>query len=263
MVDEYRPAIYHFTPDGVLINRYVPEGSNASGVNVRVEAILAIFAQRRANRGFEAVVYRDGILYAFIQSPIDNPDVEDDANSKAGKSIRILEFDTTTMQSVAQYLYMLEGNGIDKIGDAVASPDGGIYVEHDSAIGPDSQKYVFRIDMAAATNIYGMAEPMPFEVLDETQLREQGIMSVTKELVIDLAAAGYDFADKPEGLALINYITLAVLNDNDFGLVDRFDLAIGLLEDNPNPQTPILVIISLHPNGLDASDRDDAINIIH
>ena len=262
MVDEYRPAIYHFMPNGTLINRYVPEGSNASGVNVGIEAIPALFAQRRANRGFEAVAYQNGMLYTFIQSPIDNPDVDDDANSKAGKSIRILEFDTTTMQSVAQYLYMLEGNGSDKIGDAVASHDGGIYVlERDSAIGPTSQKYVFRIDLAAATNIHGMVEPMPFESLDETQLLEQSITPVMKELVIDLAAAGYDFADKPEGLARLNEDTFAVLNDNDFGLLGSFDPATGLLDDNPNPQTPVLGIVSLHPNGLDPSDRDDAINI--
>ena len=262
MVDEYRPAIYHFMSNGTLINRYVPEGSNASGVNVGVEAIPAIFAQRRANRGFEAVAYQNGMLYAFIQSPIDNPDVDDDANSKAGKSIRIVAFDTLTMQSVAQYLYMLEGNGSDKIGDAVASPDGGIYVlERDSAIGPGSQKYVFRIDLAAATNIHGMAEPVPFESLDEGQLLEQNITPVLKELVIDLAAAGYDFADKPEGLARLNEDTFAVLNDNDFGLLGSFDPATGLLDDNPNPQVPVLGIVSLHPNGLDPSDRDDGINI--
>ena len=262
MVDEYRPAIYHFMPNGTLINRYVPEGSNASGVNTGVEAIPSIFAQRRANRGFEAVAYQNGMLYAFIQSPIDNPDVDDDANSKAGKSIRILEFDTATMQSVAQYLYMIQGNGSDKIGDAVASPDGSIYVlERDSAIGTGSQKFVFRIDLATATNIHGMEEPTPFESLDETQLLEQGITPVIKELVIDLAAAGYDFADKPEGLARLNDGTFAVLNDNDFGLLGSFDPATGLLDDNPNPQTPVLGIISLYPNGLDPSDRDDAINI--
>ena len=53
MVDEYRPAIYHFSPDGIL--RYVPKGSNVSGTEVGIEAIPAIFSQRRANRGFEAV----------------------------------------------------------------------------------------------------------------------------------------------------------------------------------------------------------------
>ena len=57
MVDEYRPAIYHFMADGTLAARYVPEGSNSveTGVAVGEEAIPAIYAQRHANRGFEAV----------------------------------------------------------------------------------------------------------------------------------------------------------------------------------------------------------------
>ena len=130
----------------------------------------------------------------------------------------------------------------------VSSVSGGTYVlERDSAIGPDSQKYVFHIDLASGTNIHGMDEPMPFESLDEAQLLEQGIIPVIKTLVINLAAAGYDFADKPEGLALLNEDIFAVLNDNDFGLVGSFDLATGLLDDNPSLQTPLLGIVTLHP----------------
>lgn len=41
------------------------------------------------NRGSEAVAFADGKLYAFIQSLIDNPDVEDDANSNASIINRI------------------------------------------------------------------------------------------------------------------------------------------------------------------------------
>ena len=264
MVDEYRPAIYHFDPNGVLINRYVPEGSNATEVIVGVEAIPAIFAQRRANRGFEAAAYWDGMLYAFIQSPIDNPDIPTDANSKAGRSIRILAFDTAREASVGQYLYTLEGNGSDKIGDAVALNGNNILViERDSAIGPGSKKKIFQIDMTVATNVHGLTGDTALESLTESELADIGVVPVTKTLVVDLAGTGYDFADKPEGLALIDENTLAVLNDNDFGLEGGFDPATGLLNDNPNPQSPILGLIRLRSNGLDASNRDDAINITH
>ena len=264
MVDEYRPAIYHFSPIGVLINRFVPIGSNATGVNVGVEAIPSIFAQRRANRGFEAVAYWAGILYAFIQSPIDNPDVPNDASSKAGNSIRILAFDTRTQQSIGQYLYMLEGNGSNKIGDAVAIAEGEfLVIERDSRIGPDSQKRIFRIDIRNATNIHSMIEAIPLESLTVGELLGRGITPVTKVLAIDLVEAGYDFADKPEGLALIGENTLAILNDNDFRLTGGFDLTTGLLDDNPNAQDAVLGIITTRSNGLDASNRDDAINITH
>ena len=264
MVDEYRPAIYHFSPTGVLINRFVPVGSNAAGVNVGVEAIPPIFAQRRANRGFEAVAYWAGILYAFIQSPIDNPDVPNDASSKAGNSIRILAFDTHTQQSIGQYLYMLEGNGSDKIGDAVAvAEDEFLVIERDSRVGPNSEKKIYRIDTRNATNIHGMTEETPLESLTIGELLGRGITPVTKGLAIDLVEAGYDFADKPEGLALIGENTFAILNDNDFGLAGGFDLTTGLLDDNPNAQDAVLGIISTRSNGLDASNRDDAINITH
>ena len=264
MVDEYRPAIYHFSSEGVLINRYVPEGSNAAGVSVGIEAIPAIFAHRRANRGFEAVAYWDGTLYAFLQSPIDNPDVATDANSKAGLSIRILVFDTERAESVGQYLYTLEGNGSDKIGDAVALNESNILViERDSAIGPASKKKIFQIDMTGASNVHGLVGNTALESLAESELAAIGVVPVTKTLVVDLAEAGYDFAEKPEGLALIDENTLAVLNDNDFGLEGGFDTATGLLNDNPSSQLPILGLIRLRSNGLDPSDRDNGINISH
>ena len=264
MVDEYRPTIYQFNPTGVLINRFVPIGSNAAGVNVGVEVIPPIFAQRRANCGFEAVAYWEGILYAFIQSPIDNPDVPNDASSKAGNSIRILAFDTSKQQSIAQYLYMLEGNGSDKIGDAVAVAEGEfLVIERDSHTGPDSQKKIFRIDIRNATDIHGITEAIPLESLTAAELPGRGIIPVTKVLAIDLVEAGYDFADKPEGLALIGENTLAILNDNDFRPAGGFDPTTGLLDDNPNAQDAVLGIIITRSNGLDASNRDDAINITH
>ena len=55
--------------------------------------------------------------------------------------------------------------------------------------------------------------------------------------------------------------TLAVINDNDFGLVGTFDPATGLLDENPAPVPVVFGLIDLRSNGLDASDRDDAINI--
>ncbi len=264
MVDEYRPAIYHFAADGVLIERYVPEGSNneEAGINVGVEAFPAIYAQRRANRGFEAVAYDDGILYAFIQSPIDDPDTRNDNNSKKGNSVRILAFDTATTETVGEYVYMIEGGAVDKIGDAVAlSGTEFLVMERDSAFGPDAQKYIFHIDLSNATNLQEIDVPQGLQLQSEAGLAMAGILPVKKSLYVDLAAVGYTTADKSEGLALIDENTLAVLNDNDFGIATTFSTTTGLL-DTPESVTPIVLgIIHLTPVGLDASDRDEAINI--
>ena len=64
-----------------------------------------MYAQRRGNRGFEGMALNtdNGNLYAFIQSPIDNPDVSNsqadaadessDFNSRNSQVLRILEVD--------------------------------------------------------------------------------------------------------------------------------------------------------------------------
>ncbi len=269
MVDEYRPSIYHFNKSGKLIDRFVPEGSNASGIITGTEAIPAVYAQRRANRGFEAIAYDSGKIYAFIQSPIDNPDVGNDDNSKSSLNIRILEFDINSKTTTAEYLYILEGNGSDKIGDAVALGNGRFLVlERDSAIGNDTLKNIFHISTANATNLASLDPSIvgpggTLEGMDINELLTEGINPVRKSIFCDLAKLGYDFADKPEGLALIDNNTIAVLNDNDFGLLGSFDINTGLLDPNPNPQIPTLAIIKFNRSALDASNKDDKINIVN
>jgi hypothetical protein len=273
MVDEYRPAIYHFDAEGTLIERFVPERitddeeSEAEPVDVGTEALPAVFAERRANRGFEAVAYDNGMLYAFIQSPLDNPDTPGDTSSRASIVNRILEFDTGTGETVGQYIYLIEGGAVDKIGDAVALGDGEfLVIERDSAVGPEAEKFIFQIDISNATNLEEL-EGVPtgfdegLEQQSELGLATVGITPVEKSLYVDLIGAGYLAGDKPEGLALINENTLAVLNDNDFGLLGSFDPATGLLDDNPNPITPTLGLITLSGTELDASNEDDGINI--
>jgi len=273
MVDEYRPAIYHFDAEGVLIDPFVPERiaeeeeSEAEPVDVGAEALPAVFAERRANRGFEAVAYDNGLLYAFIQSPLDNPDTPGDTSSRASTVNRILEFDTATGETVGQYIYLIEGGAVDKIGDAVALGNGQfLVIERDSAVGPEAAKFIFQIDISNATNLQelggvatgfdeGLEQQTPFG------LAAVGITPVEKSLYVDLVEAGYLAGDKPEGLALIDENTLAALNDNDFGLVGTFDPATGLLDDNPNPITPTLGLITLSSTALDASNEDDGINI--
>jgi hypothetical protein len=264
LVDEYRPAIYHVDPDGVLIDRFVPEGSNENeaGIEVGTEALPAIFAQRRANRGFEAVAYSNGTLYAFIQSPIDNPDTGNDRNSRRGRYARILAFDIATGQTVGQYLYPIPLAPVDKIGDAVALADGTMLViERDDATGPEAQKFLYHIDLTNATNIHGLEEAVGLEQQTPAGLAALGIQPVAKTLYVDLAEVGYHMGDKPEGLALVDETTVAVLNDNDFGIGGTFSTTTGLLDEPASEKPVVLGLISLTPMGLDASDEDGAINI--
>jgi len=267
MADEFRPSIYHFDSEGQLIERFVPEGSNAFGVDTGVEALPAVYAQTRVNRGFEAIAAEDGKIYAFIQSPIDNPDVADDANSSSSNNVRILEFDTTTKTTTGEYLYRLEGGESDKIGDTVSRGNGEfLVIERDSDTGPEAVKNIFQINLNGATNLRTLDPSVigpggSLESLNAEQLTAQGIRPVSKELYVDLIESGYDFGDKPEGLALIDENTVAVINDNDFGLSGSFDPETELLEESPDPVQTVLGLINIDGNGLDASDEDGEINI--
>jgi Ca2+-binding RTX toxin-like protein len=273
--DEYRPAIYHFDANGVLIDRFIPEGTAASVGSTEgtfgTETLPEIYAQRRENRGFEGMALNtdNGKLYAWIQSPIDNPDIANDASSKASQVLRILEFDPATGQPTGEYIQFLEGSpGVDKIGDAVYKGDGKfLVIERDSGTTADSKKIIFEIDFSGATNILGtdLAKATGSNALEgmtADDLTEMGVQAVHKTKVLNLPSIGYVAGDKTEGLALLPDGSLAVINDNDFGLLAEEIPGDGSVPVNPSPTQTVLGIIEFSgSNGLDASDRDNAINI--
>jgi|GEM_PF-116254 len=262
-VDEYRPAIYHFNADGSLIDRFVPEGTSLLGDVAEPEGTFGSetlpeeYNTHRTNRGFEAVAadLENDKLYAFIQTPMANPD---QATSDESQVIRILELDMNTGEPSAEYVYLLEDAGIrpggrvDKIGDAVFDPETGniFVVERDSGIGETSVKPIYEIDISKATDVLG------FDFGDETleqqtpdSLEDLGIVTAFKVEVTNPSSLGYTPSDKIEGLALLPDGSLAVLNDNDFGIEE----AVGLL--------PQLGVISFDGNKLDPSNEDGVINI--
>ena len=283
--DEYRPAIYHFDPHGELLHRFIPEGT-AEAVGhpdgaFGKETLPGVYAQRRANRGFEGMALNsdNGNLYAFIQSPLDNPDVSNaeaeaadessDYNSRNSQVLRILEVDPATGEPVGEYVYFLEGSpGVDKIGDAVYAGDGKFYaIERDSGTDADSEKFIFEVDLTGATNILGTdlstatGKDTALESMTPDDLAEMEIQPVTKTQVLNLPSIGYLAGDKPEGLALLPNGSLAVINDNDFGLLDEEIPSDGSVPFNPDPVQTVLGIIDFsQPNGLDPSDTD-GINI--
>lgn len=271
MVDEYRPAIYHFDSTGKLIDRLIPAGTPTGDGSFGTAALPAVYAQRRTNRGFEAVALQGNKLYAFIQSAIDNPDTTGDTTSRGSRNLRVLELDVTTKTVTGEFLYILDditGSGnarTDKLGDAVSLGNGKfLVVERDDRSGPDSNKLIYEIDLRGATNISGITTVLgkTIEQLSVAELAAAGIKPVVKNLSTNPAALGYTGVEKLEGLALINNNTLAVINDNDFGVGGSGAPGNGTLTPATVPDAIKLGIISFNqPNGLDASDRDGGINI--
>lgn len=274
MCDEYRPAIYHFSATGTLIDRFVPMGTSLLGTTPQPvgtygsETLPAVYAKRRANRGFEGMALNtdDGLLYAFIQSPIENPDNSVRNNSDV---IRVLAVDPSTGAPVAEYVYLLESNAnrgfdvgrVDKIGDVAYAGDGKfIVIERDSSVpGEDEgKKFIFEITLTGATDVLGTplamedgTTGMTLERMSADELAAAGIQAIQKTKVLNLPSIGYLPSDKPEGIAALPNGAIAVLNDNDFGL------AGAGVSDN----STLGIIEFCDDNSLDPSNRDDGIAI--
>jgi len=268
--DEYRPAIYHFDRNGNLIDRFIPEGTPTATGEFGTPVFPSVYAQRRTNRGFEALALEGTKLYAFIQSAIDNPDTTGDTTSRGSRNLRILEFDVVTQTVTGEYLYILDnisGSGnarTDKIGDAVSLGNGKfLVVERDDRSGLDANKLIYEIDLSNATNLINPAAltnipaTKTLEQLSVAELSAANIQPVSKRLTVNAAAIGYTGVEKLEGLALVNSNTLAIINDNDFGVGGSTLGDDGTLSEPNVPNDIKLGIITFdQSNTLDSSDRD-------
>lgn len=270
--DEYRPALYRFDSTGVMIARYVPIGTAASiGAppgTFGQEVFPSIYAQRRPNRGFEAIAVEGTKLYLFVQSPLDNPNSPTNAVSRNSSIVRILEFDYTTTTVTGEYLLPLlqlrSEDLVDKIGDAVSLGNRRFLVAiRDSRSGHQSKKLLYEINLQVATNTAGVAPPSgtTFERLGIQALLNQGIRLAACRLVCNLAALGYQ-AEKVEGLARIDDSTYVVINDNDFGVQPRPIVGNGtvLLEPDGGPIYFGILRFS-RSQRIDPSDRDNGIRL--
>jgi hypothetical protein len=285
--DEYRPALYHFDARGKLLHRYIPKGAHAAaglaapafGVAgaLGTEALPAVLGQRRQNRGMEGIAIRDGKIYGFIQSPIRNPVSSTNGALNARQPVRIVELDPVTL-ATRQFLYIMDNPAplnaadtrADKIGDAVATPEGFLVLERDDDALPVSpleviSKKIYAFSLNGATPITEANDILyAGKTLDQMSLAElgaAGIAPVTKTLDVDLAAAGYNGVQKVEGMALLGDGRLAVVNDNDFQVAQiAIDWTQGTYQRQPTYAPESTVIGLIDRLGLDASDRDGPSN---
>jgi hypothetical protein len=162
---------------------------------------------------------------------------------------------------IAEYAYLLERPALrlgqlDKIGDAVFNPaTGTIFVfERDSDVLPEAKKVLYEIDLRGATNLLTATPTLPegktaLELLTVDELLAAGINPVYKEKLANLPSLGFLPNDKAEGLALLPDGSLAVINDNDFGVngagtetvglgILKFNSANGIDADNDTTGQP-------------------------
>lgn len=216
MGEEYRPSVLHFTPEGRLLSRWVPEGSKKESGTPRLPMHLR---NRRPNRGFEGIAVSGASVFAFLQSGLKGePDTS-----------RIYQIDKETGQTKGVFIYPFEVTPrgwakVDKIGDAVATPEGDFYViEQNGSTKEDAFRRIYKIEIQNATDLSKLPDRLvkSTELCErerQTETVERCLLPVRKTLVADLTELGYRELEKAEGLAVVDSSTLAVVNDNDFKL---------------------------------------------
>ncbi|MET7259372.1 esterase-like activity of phytase family protein [Dyadobacter fermentans] len=227
--DEYGPHIVHFDANGKTIERINPFGNGTGG-----RKIPLVFAKRRPNRGMEGLtITPDGkTLVGIMQFPLYNPSASDVSGSLV---TRILSFDITTGVS-KEYVYLIDRANLQANSEIVAIDNTTFLVlERDGEYATNANratviKKVYKIDLGNATDISDPANSVNGKLyggLTVEQLKTaanlsaNGIKPVTKTLVADLMTdipTLYPH-DKAEGIAIINSTTIAISNDDDFGVV--------------------------------------------
>lgn len=247
--DEYGPFIVKIDAATFkIIKRYAP-GTTAG-------SLPDVLRNRRANRGMEglAMDVAGGKLHGFLQSPIDPVDnagksieVVDSADlDQDGKNTdkvkvrdfaqfaRWIEFDPKTETSKL-YAYPLSyplaakgekwdrnRTGSAKLGDLVSLGNGKfIVVEQGADANGAVRNFLMLVEVpATATDIAAIGIELEKNSIDgvtTSAVSWANVVKLKKTVLLDLNAAGWK-AEKAEGLAIVDGNTLALINDNDFGL---------------------------------------------
>jgi hypothetical protein len=224
--DEYGPDVIHFGADGRTIERFTPG-----------DGLPRVLARRRLNRGMEGIaVLNDGSVAALMQSPLDNPAAGTGSAGRTSRLARLVVIDPTERRT-RQYAYLVDSPDTFTSDLVALGPDSFLVLEHDAtfqASGP-SVKKIYRFDIGEATDISDPADDPGGHLVDGKTLEEltsdaartdsvltaRGIKAGTKTLVVDLVRMFPDYPhNKIEGLAIVDEHTLAISNDDDFGVTE-------------------------------------------
>ncbi|NHZ99919.1 esterase-like activity of phytase family protein [Massilia sp. CCM 8734] len=232
--DEYGPFLARIdVGTGIIQAKYAP----GSG-------LPAILAKRRANRGMEGMTLDPASdkIHAFLQSPLSDGTAvyavtgKNEQVERFARFTRWIEFDPATGATTRMFAYPLDGKdyadgrtGNAKLGDMVALGNGKFIVIEQGA-GPDGEVFnkLMLVQIGEASNILAPGFNPHTSDLEKSSMSGTaingaswaGVTPLKKTLLLDLNAIGW-LAEKAEGLALVDGMTLALTNDNDFGMLTR------------------------------------------
>ena len=227
--DEYGPFLLHVDADGRTLARVGPGGTAGS--------LPVVLAKRRVNRGMEGLtMLPDGVtLVGAMQSPLDgNPT----RPSGSQPTFNRLVFYNTQTGATKQLLYPLDLGSLLISEIASLTNHTLLVLERDGNFpgGSGIIKRVYKIDITGATDMNGatpLADTDGYNLLtgpgagktiegaSAADIAASEVVPVSKELVLDIVASDPGFPhDKAEGIAVVDAHTIAVTNDDDFGVTD-------------------------------------------
>ncbi|MHC3467782.1 esterase-like activity of phytase family protein [Streptomyces sp. 7R007] len=256
LVDEYGPSLVHVSARGKVLTRYVPKGLDLTGTDYPVvEALPAVLLHRKTNRGFEGLAQLSGgDLVIALQSPLSLPDT---ASGEASRTTRLLRFSPKRKAVTAEYAYRFDPVGVVDPGEDDTSE---LKISSVVAVGGDRLLVEERTDKAARLQLVRLSREAdilggPYDDDTTSPSLEQladpaasGVPVLGKKLVVDLGKVT-GVPGKIEGVARVDHDTLALVNDNDFGMTDgvgAFD-AQGRLVDSGIETTVVYVRL---PHGI-------------
>ena len=240
--EENATGIVEVSPEGVVVRRFVPagtEGDFASADYPVSGSIPAIYAKRTSNRGIESLsVSDDGAhLYALVQNPLANPDSKAYGNAINARLLKLeigTDGEATTLTPVAEYVYQLDDwNRFAALGATDAEKPSSLRISEMTALGhehflvderTDQVAKLFEISLEGATNILGTPwdDEATSPSLEQTEdLAAAGVTPVSKTerlVASSLEGAATRYPGKIEGASLTADGNLVLINDNDFGI---------------------------------------------
>lgn len=229
--DESGPSIFHVAPNGRVIKRLVPAGTEGDykRANYAVEGKLpAILYKRHTNRGIESIAMSpdERFLYFAMQSPLDNP------NSTAyekSRNIRVFKLDRAAEKVVGEYVYVIDKPETFKLDNVKKKPkQNAVKISEMEDLGMDrflllerisKTTKLYEVDLKGATNILGTKwdEAATKPSLEQTAPAKAGIKTTVKKLFFT-TDDHKGLPGKLEGIAHLGDGSLALINDDDFGI---------------------------------------------
>lgn len=205
--DEYGPFIIKVDKNGKILEKLEPGNG-----------LPEIVKHRIPNRGIEGLtIDKNGNIYAAVQSTLN----VDEKIKDTAIFTRVLKINPDTKE-VKTFAYPIDknykSNSAAKIGDIYAVDENKLLIIEQGKQKGKMENLIYLVDFSKADDITTLGNL-------ESKGNNLKIKLGEKKLVVDLRKHGWD-TEKAEGLTLLpDNKTIAIINDNDFGMAINEDVS--------------------------------------